>query len=205
MNNSSQKSFFSGKADIVFLLETSNQVGQQNFKEELVLFDSVAQAFPVKKDGVNFAGIVYSTTPQVSFQLNTYTEKPALSIAIRDISYTGGKSNVGKAIASVETSILQKSGRPGIPKVVVVLMVEKSEDDMMVPATALKAQGTKLIMVAVGGDVDASLLGSVASSPDSVLLVDKMDELSAQAAALVVKINNGLYCTGFFLAAILFA
>jgi hypothetical protein len=183
--------YFTGKADIVFLLDSSTQLGPKNFKQELLLFDTVAQSFPVKKDGVNFASVVYSDRIKVPFQLNTHADKPTLSIAIQAIPFVGGGSRVGDAIASVKSGILDKSGRPGVAKVVAVLMNEKSEDDMVEPATALKAEGVKLIMVGIGKGVDASLLGSLASSPDSVLLVDKLDELPAQAAPLVVKINNG--------------
>ena len=173
------------------MLDSSNQVGSQNFKHELRLFDTVAQSFPVNKDRVNFASIVYSDKVQVPFQLNTHTDKATLSIAIQAIPYIGGDSKVGQGISSVKSSIFDKSGRPGVPKVVVVVMATKSKDDLVVPTTILKAEGVKLIMVGVGKDVDASLLGSVASSPDSVLLLDKMDELPPQAAPIVVKINNG--------------
>ena len=183
--------YFTGKADIVFLLDSSMAVGAQNFKKELQLFDTVAQSFPVSKDRVNFASMVYSDKIQVPFQLNTHTNKPSLSIAIQAIPFTVGELRVGKAIASVKSSIFEKSGRPGVPKVVVAVMTKKSEDDMVVPANALKAAGVKLVMVGIGEDLDTSFLGSLASSPDSVLLEDKMDELPAQAASLVVKINNG--------------
>lgn len=182
---------FPGKADVVFLLDSSNQVGQQNLKHELLLFDTVAQSFPVMKDGVHFASIVYSSVSQVAFQLNTYIDKPSLSIAIQAIPFIGGDSRVGQAVASVKSSVFDKGGRPDAPKVVVVILVEKSEDDIVTPAAALKAEGVKLIIVGIGKDVDGSVLGSLASTPDSVLLVDNMDELPSQAAPLVVKINNG--------------
>ena len=182
---------FPGKADIVFLLDSSKQVGLQNLKQELLLFDTVAQSFPVTKDGVHFASIVYSSASQVAFQLNAYTDKPSLSIAIQAIPFIGGDSRVGQAVASVKSSVLDKSGRPDAPKVVVVVLVKKSVDDVLTPAASLKAEGVKLITVGIGKDVDGSLLGSLASTPDSVLLVDNINELPSQAAPLVVKINNG--------------
>ena len=185
--------FCIGQVDIVFLLDSSNQVSLGHFKQELLLFDTVAQSFPVRKDGVNFASMTYSDEIQVPFQLNTHEDKPTLSIAIQAIQFSGGASRVGQAIAALKSSILDKSGRPSASKVVVVIMAKKSEDDVLVPASALKAQGVKLIMVGIGKDVDASLLGSLASSPDSVLLVDDIEELPTQAAPLVVKINNGKF------------
>ena len=183
---------FPGKADIVFLLDSSDRVGPGSFKQELTLFDTVAQAFPVKQDGVNFAGIVYTTRTHVPFQLNTHTDKASLSVAIRGISYIGGGGKAGQAIAAVKSRVLDASGRTGVPKVVVVLMVGKTDDDMVGPAGALKAQGVKIIMLGVGKSVDSSLLGSVASSTDFVLLENSIDDLPGQGAPLVVKINNGM-------------
>lgn len=183
--------YLTGKADIVFLLDSSNRVSPQNFKKELLLFDTVAQSFPVKKDGVNFASMAYSDKTQIPFQLNTHTDKSMLSIAIQAIPYMNGRPNVGQAVASVKTNIFDKSGRSGVPKVAVLILVNKTDDDLVVPAASLKAGGVKLIMVGIGKDVDASLLGSLASSPDSVLLLDKIEELPSQAASVVVKINNG--------------
>lgn len=183
--------YFTEKIDIVFLLDGSTRVGLRRFKLELSLFDTVAQSFPVQKDGVYFAGIVYSTTSVVSFQLNTHTDKSTLSKAIQAMPYVGGGRNVGQAIASVKSNVLDKSGRPGVPKVLVVLMLKKSKDDMVVPATALKGQGVKLIMLGIGKGVNPSALEPVATSPDFVLIQKPMRELGTQASPLVGKINSG--------------
>ncbi len=183
--------YFAEKIDIVFLLDGSSRVGPRRFKLEVALFDTVAQSFPVEKDGVHFAGIVYSTTSKVSFQLSTYTDKPTLSKAIQAMPYSGGGRNVGQAIASVKSSVLDVSGRPGVPRVVVVLMLKKSQDDMVVPATALKGQGVKLIMLGIGKGVNPSKLAPVATSPDFVLIQKPMRELGTQAGPLVGKINSG--------------
>lgn len=183
--------YLTEKIDIVFLLDGSTRVGPRRFKLEVSLFDTVAQSFPVEKDGVYFAGIVYSTTSTVSFQLNTYTDKSTLSKAIQATPYVGGTRNVGQAIASVKGSVLDKSGRPGVPKVLVVLMLKKSLDDMVVPATALKGQGVKVIMLGIGKDVNPAALAPVATSPEFVLIQKPMRELGTQASPLVGKINSG--------------
>lgn len=182
------------KVDIVFLLDGSKPVRPRRFKLELAFFDTVAQSFPVEKDGVYFAGIVYSTTSKVAFQLNTYTDKPTLSKGIQAMPYIGAGRKVGQAIASVKSTVLDKSGRPGVPKVVVVLMLKKSDDDMVAPAATLKAQGVKLIMLGIGKGVDPSSLAPVASSPDFVLIQKPMRDLGTQAAPLVGKINSGKSC-----------
>ena len=155
------------------------------------MFDTVAQSFPVEKDGVYFAGIVYSTTSKVSFQLNANTDKPSLSKAIKAMPYIGGGRNVGQAIGSVKSSVFDVSGRPGVPRVVVVFMLKKSKDDMVVPATALKSQGVKLIMLGIGKGVNPAKLAPVATSPDFVLIQKPMRDLDTQAVPLVGKINSG--------------
>lgn len=189
-----KKIAFPAKVDIVFLLDGSTRVGPRRFKLELSLFDTVAQSFPVEKDGVYFAGVVYSSASMVSFQLNANTDKPTLSKAIQAIPYIGGGArNVGQAIASVKSGVFDFSGRPGVPRVVVVLMLKTSDDDMVVPATSIKGQGAKLIMLGIGKGVDPSKLAPIASSPDFVLVQKPMRELGTQAGPLVGKINSGKY------------
>lgn len=184
--------YFVDKADIVFLLDASKQVGPRRFKLELSLFDTVAQSFPVEKDGVYFGGIAYAENSVVSFQLNDYTNKLSLSKAIKAITFIGGGRKVGGAISSVKASIFDKSGRAGVPKIVVVLMYEKSDDDTVVPATALKGTGIKLIVLGLGKGADATALASTASSADFVLTQNPMRLLLTITAPLVDKINNGM-------------
>ena len=155
------------------------------------MFDTVAGSFPVETDGVHFAGIVYSATSKVAFQLNANTDKPSLSKAIKAMPYIGGGRNVGQAIASAKTGVFDVSGRPGVPRVVVVLMLKKSQDDMVVPATALKGQGVKLILLGIGKGVNPAKLAPVATSLDFVLVQSPIRDLGTQANPLVVKINSG--------------
>lgn len=154
------------------------------------MFDTVAQSFPVEKDGVHFAGIVYSTTSKISFQLTANTDKLTLSKAIQAMPYFGGGRNVGQAISSAKR-VFDLSGRPGVPRVLVVLMLKKSQDDMVSPASALKPQGVKVIILGIGKGVDPSKLAPVASSPEFVLIQRPMRELGTQAGPLVGKINSG--------------
>ena len=182
---------FTEKADIVFLLDGSEQVGPRRFKLQLSLFDTVAQSFPVEKDGVYFAGMVYGSNAIVSFQLNDYTDKLSLSKAIAAIKFIGGGRKVGQAIASVKGGVFDKSGRPGVPKVIVVLMLKTSDDDTVVPATAVKGLGIKIIMLGIGKGVDPTSLAPTASSPEFVLTQSPMRELHTITAPLVDKINNG--------------
>ena len=172
-------------------MDGSAPVGPRRFQLETSLFDTVAQSFPVDKDGVHFAGVVYSATSQVSFQLNSNTDKTTLSKAIQAMRPIGGGRKVGQAIASVKANVFDVSGRPGVPRVVVVLMLKKSFDDMVGPASALKQQRVKLIMLGIGKGVDPSKLAPVATSPDFVLIQRLMRDLGTQAGPLVGKINSG--------------
>ena len=153
----------------------------------------MAQSFPVEKDGVYFGGIAYADNSIVSFQLNDYTNKPSLSKAIKAMKFIGGGRKVGAAISSVKAGIFDKSGRAGVPKIVVVLMYKKSDDDTVAPATSLKGTGVKLIVLGIGKDADATALASTASSPDFVLTQNPMRLLLTITTPLVDKINNGMF------------
>ena len=180
----------------MFLLDSSDTVGAGNFKYQQSLFDTVAQSFPVKEDGVHFGAVTYSTEPRISFQLSDFTDKPSLSKAIEGIPFAGGTGNAGQAIASAEPGVLANSGRKGVPKVLVVLTEGVAADDMATPSAALKKQGVKIVMVGMGHDVDSATLESAASSPDAVLVQSSMDELVTIAAPLVDKINDGKQMLG---------
>ncbi|XP_059375547.1 collagen alpha-1(XIV) chain, partial [Carassius carassius] len=168
------------KADLVFLVDGSWSIGDENFQKVIRFLYSTAGALDrIGLDGTQVAIAQYSDDARTEFKLSSYNNKENLLDAIQRISYKGGNTKTGRAMHHVKDSVFSVVGgaRRGVPKVLVVLTDGRSQDDVLQVSQEIQTEG--YIVFAIGfADADYSELVSIASKPSErhVFFVDDLDD-----------------------------
>ncbi|KAM9385496.1 collagen alpha-1(XIV) chain [Pholidichthys leucotaenia] len=167
------------RADLVFLVDGSWSIGDENFQKIIRFLYSTAGALDrIGPDGTQVAIVQFSDDARTEFKLISYSNKERLLEAINRISYKGGNTKTGRAIQHVKENIFTAEGgmRRGVPKVLVVLTDGRSQDDVNKVSKELQMEG--YIVFAIGfADADYGELVSIASKPSDrhVFFVDDLD------------------------------
>lgn len=191
---------FSGcdtKADVTFLLDSSNNVGPQNFVKELNFIKDVSNNMQVAPDKVQVSALTFGTGVNNQFYLNQYTDNMALQQAITSIPYKGGMAKIPNAIRFATGTSFSPihGGRGDAPHVAVLLTNQPSGTIDQVKLEAQTARDNGLIMytVGIGSGVDQSELQEIASQPDGrhMFQAQNFDTLDSLSDLLATKICNG--------------
>uniref|UniRef100_A0AAV2MFH2 VWFA domain-containing protein n=1 Tax=Knipowitschia caucasica TaxID=637954 RepID=A0AAV2MFH2_KNICA len=182
------------KADLVFLVDGSWSIGDDNFlKITRFLYSTMGSLDLIGPEGTQVAIAQFSDDARTEFQLSSHSNKEALLEAIQKIRYKGGNTktvlrqadhwecqawlelcnlvqlldiSLGRAIKHVKESVFvaEAGARRGVPKVLVVLTDGRSQDDVNKVSKEMQLEG--YIIFAIGfADADYGELVNIASKP----------------------------------------
>ncbi|XP_037650084.1 collagen alpha-1(XIV) chain-like isoform X3 [Sebastes umbrosus] len=187
------------KADLVFLVDGSWSIGDENFLKIIrFLYSTTGALDQIGPDGTQVAIAQFSDDARTEFKLNSYGNKERLLDAINGISYKGGNTKTGRAIQHVKEHIFTTEGgvRRGIPNVLVVLTDGRSQDDVNKVSKEMQMEG--YIVFAIGfADADYGELVSIASKPSDrhVFFVDDLDAFTKIEEKLVTFVCEAATAT----------
>ncbi|XP_069554856.1 collagen alpha-3(VI) chain [Brachyistius frenatus] len=190
------------KADIVFLVDGSINLGKDNFKEVMSFIINLIDLFFNERDDLRIGLAQYATDVTDAFYLNTYKNRQDILSAIGRIEYKGGrKINTGAAIRHVQDVHFtkQKGSRldEGTPQILMVVTGGRSSDDSKTAALGLKKKGTRIFAVGVGNIQDE--LENIASESSTVARASNFLELSELNEQILETLDdevNGKLCVG---------
>lgn len=187
------------KADVTFLLDNSDNVGQQNFQKELAFVRDVTNNMQLAPDKMQVSAVSFGTGATNQFDLNQYRDLSTLQSAIMSIPYKGGKPQIANAIHYATGSSFSPvhGGRGDAPHIAVVITNQPSGtiDTVKLQSQTAKDNGVILYAVGVGNGVDTKELQTIASDPDSrhFFTSQNFDALGSLSDLLATKICNGKF------------
>uniref|UniRef100_A0AAQ5ZVG2 Collagen, type XIV, alpha 1a n=1 Tax=Amphiprion ocellaris TaxID=80972 RepID=A0AAQ5ZVG2_AMPOC len=187
------------KADLVFLVDGSWSIGDDNFmKITRFLYSTMGSLDLIGPDGTQVAIAQFSDDARTEFQLSSHGNKEALLEAIQRIRYKGGNTKTGRAIKHVKESIFtsEAGARRGVPKVLVVLTDGRSQDDVNKVSKEMQMEG--YIIFAIGfADADYGELVNIASKPSErhVFFVDDLDAVKKIEEQLITFVCEAATAT----------
>ncbi|XP_037136411.1 uncharacterized protein col6a3 isoform X2 [Syngnathus acus] len=175
-------------ADLVLLIDGSQNVGAANFPYVRELALRIIERLDVGREAVRVALALYHANPEIKFYLSTYESKASVLEAVKELAYSGSpQSNLGLALEEVAQSLLSQSagGRAeeGVPQMVVVISAGPSTDDTGAGDRSLKRAGVVTFGVAIGNTAPADLeavatdRSFVLSAPDFRTVTSTVDQL----------------------------
>ncbi|KAL4238702.1 hypothetical protein ACF0H5_003409 [Mactra antiquata] len=182
-SNAQNSSCSANKADIIFLLDSSTSEGETNFRKQLDFVTNFTKAYQIGPSHVQVGIFTFSSTPQVAFYLNTYSDKASLIQGINSVKYLSGNTYTDLALKLVrEDGFIPIHGsRTGVPKILVVMTDGESTSPRKteIEATTLHYTDIKVISIGIGSSVQIDELRTIASDNEHVFTVPSFDSLQS--------------------------
>ncbi|XP_035391851.1 LOW QUALITY PROTEIN: uncharacterized protein col6a3 [Electrophorus electricus] len=181
-------------ADLVLLIDGSENVGAANFPFVRDLALRVIEGLDVGRDTVRVALVLYSDHPETKFYLNSFDNKGKIQNVIQGLEFPGGDdSNLGEALEEVTNNLLgpEAGGRAeeGVPQALLIVSAGQSTDDVSEGERALKKANVYTFGVAMGSSASAQLK-DIAKDKSFILSVSDVRKVAGIADELLPYINE---------------
>ncbi|KAM4636450.1 von Willebrand factor A domain-containing protein 2 [Discoglossus pictus] len=175
--------------DLVFVVDSSAGVGQDNFNRLRNFVTSISLQFDINRDVTQVALVTYSNHPKVIFGLDTHETSSSLLHALSKATYTGGPASTGSALLHVynEVMTIQKGARPGVNKAVLLITNGRGLEDASVPAQKLRDNGISVFTIGIG-DIQRFSLLRIAGSNKFLTLIPSYDTLNQYEDDIVQRV-----------------
>ncbi|XP_046571858.1 collagen alpha-4(VI) chain-like isoform X2 [Haliotis rubra] len=168
-------------SDIVFLLDTFNSGGEDNFKKQLQFVNNFASKLIIGADNVQISVVSFLTSWQTDFPLNQFSKKQDLLNAITQLPYQPGNTPTDDGLLYVSQNSFQSGNgaRPNANQMVVVVTdrVSANPSKTAAQAVTLHDKGIKVIAVGIGPIIDNDELNNIASGDAFVFKAVDVDAL----------------------------
>ncbi|XP_015723573.1 collagen alpha-3(VI) chain isoform X8 [Coturnix japonica] len=130
-------------ADIIFLIDGSNNIGSVNFQAIRDFLVNMIESLRVGAQQIHIGVVQYSDQPRTEFALNSYTTKADVLDAVKALSFRGGKeANIGAALEYVVENLFTQAGgsriEETVPQILVLISGGESSDDIREGLLAVK-------------------------------------------------------------------
>ncbi|CAF89812.1 unnamed protein product [Tetraodon nigroviridis] len=180
--------------DLIFLIDSSGSIYPEDYQKMKDFMKSLVQKSNIGKDQVHVGVLQYSTEQKLVFPLIQYYTKDQLSKAIDDMQQIGGGTHTGEAIAVVSKYFdAQNGGRPDLKQRLVVVTDGESQDDVKLPAEALRAKGVIVYSIGVVAANTSQLL-EISGDADRMYAerdFDALKDLEKQMALEICDPDRG--------------
>ena len=153
-------------ADILFVLDSSDSEGPDNFQTMLTFVKNFALQFPIGPNNVQFSIVTFSSDVAPQFYFNTYNSRHGVIRAIQRTNYLGTGTNTSAALnfARTESFKPEHGARVNASKIVIAITDGHSIDQTSTSKEAAELQKVaEVFAIGVGPDVDQSELKAIAS------------------------------------------
>ncbi|XP_072896175.1 cochlin [Hemitrygon akajei] len=139
------------KADIAFLIDGSWNLGKRRFNLQKNFVVRITNLLGIGPEGALVGIVQVSDNPKIEFTLKDNTNSRDLISAIKNVTYKGGDTNVGKALMHTTEGFFtpNKGSRTGYPKVVVVIVDGWPSDEIENAAHQARESGINVFIVSV--------------------------------------------------------
>uniref|UniRef100_A0AAY4BZE8 VWFA domain-containing protein n=2 Tax=Denticeps clupeoides TaxID=299321 RepID=A0AAY4BZE8_9TELE len=196
-------------ADLVFLIDGSENIGAANFPRARDLALRVIEGLDLGRDAIRVAVVLYSDAPEITHYLSS--DKRSVLNAVKVLGFPGGdEANLGAALVEVVQSTLSSNagGRAeeGVNQILVVISAGQSTDDFSEGERSVREANIYTFGVAIGDEAAASLEAVVSDSsfvlktPDLTNVASMRDQLLPYVRGVIQgtitlqrEISEGMY------------
>ncbi|XP_072117600.1 collagen alpha-3(VI) chain-like isoform X3 [Mobula birostris] len=178
-----------GSADLIFLIDGSNNVRQAEFQFIQSFIENFIKDFNIGPNDIQIAVVQYSNTPRTEFYLNTYNAKTEVLKAVNNLQPKGGgEANIGVALQFlIDYHFTPPSGSRAaqeVPQVMILLTSRPSSDDVRGGVFSVKKQGTFTFVIGVKS-ADAAEANKIATDPSFTVLIPDYRRLDSTRQQLM--------------------
>ncbi|XP_034029371.1 collagen alpha-6(VI) chain [Thalassophryne amazonica] len=167
------------QADLVFLLDQSGSIVQNDYTTMKKFTTELVKSFEVGKEFVRVGLAQFSSTFQKEFYLNQFYTEQEVTKHILDLQQIGGGTNIGLALNSIREYFEASRGSrrsEGISQNLVLITDGESQDDVEDAADHLRSLGIEIFAIGIG-DVHKLELLQITGTPERVFTVANFGSL----------------------------
>lgn len=180
---------------MVFLLDASLIVTQDNFTNFLYFVRGVAESLNVSLDGTHVALVLFGDVPQLKINFHDNYNQSSLEEALDHVPYPKHlQTNMGAGLSLVASVFSSNEARSNATRVLVILTATISQDDIEVPSfNLLRNHNVTIFSIGLGAQVSSGQLKEIASDPDSnhVRSFSSGNDLPFQLATFKAMLGKG--------------
>ena len=169
--------------DVGFILDSSGSLAKDYGKEKDFL-KTLAATFGVSSNGSRAGVVTFSYYTKHSIKMNDHTDLTSFNAAVDKIPLMGSTTRIDKALRLTQKEMfsIANGGRPGVPKVLILLTdgtqtKDAGAEDPGVVADELRKDGINIIVVGIGQGVNRDELVQMAGSSDNAYSAASFSEL----------------------------
>nr|DBA24890.1 TPA: hypothetical protein GDO54_012487 [Pyxicephalus adspersus] len=191
--SSSQDTEIPKYGDLIFLLDSSDSMGEKVFNQLKLLISRMVNQMQIGVDHYRVGLVQYNEDIDVGFSLSAFRTKNQMINYIKNkFVFKGGSLMTGNALTKVQEIFLSgKNGRDKskYPQVLVVITSGSSNDDVNPSIATLKQEGIQIVTVGVK---EASLteMEAMATSPKFAFKIDNFKDLNKISKDMVTTIQE---------------
>ncbi|NWU56662.1 CO6A6 protein, partial [Dromas ardeola] len=175
------------KADVMFLLDSSGSIGDENFRKMKNFTRELVNRIDVGADRMQIGVVQFSDKPKEEFKLNTYSTKRDILSAIDGISPLQSTTLTGEALKFMLKYFQAGSGsRHAVKKILILITDGESQDEVGAPARVLRHTGITIYSVGVF-NANKTQLEEISGKRERVFYVENFDILSQIKSDLIFE------------------
>ena len=179
--------------DLVFLLDGSNDITEDDFRRSLRFVELLAKSFGVSSGETHVALVIYADDSQTIFDLNGTLSVSDIKLAVSVVSFPNKVNrNVGEGLIHVIDNVIAVNGRTGVPKVVVNVQNLKSLDGIDVISLQIRNEGIKVMSIGRGDEIANGQLKEMAFKPSAVYVKDIGDD-TIDSVNFVASVKESIF------------
>ncbi|KAM5229799.1 collagen alpha-5(VI) chain [Hipposideros larvatus] len=176
------------KADIMFLVDSSSSIGDENFGKMKTFMKNLLAKIQIGSDKTQIGVVQFSDYNKEEFQLNKYFTQKEISDAIDRMLLINQNTLTGSALTFVDQYFTHSKGsRFGVKKFLLLITDGEAQDDVRDPARALRDKNVIIISVGVYG-ANRTQLEEVSGDGSLVFQVENFDHLKAIESQLIFRV-----------------
>lgn len=176
------------KADIIFLIDGSESISSQNFEKMKAFMKRLVSHANIGPEEIQIGLLQFSSTPQEEFRLNQYYSKLDIYKAISDMQQLNDGTRTGKALSfTLPFFDGSRGGRESVHQYLIVITDGVAQDNVVLPAQALRDRN--IIIFAIGvGEAKHSQLLEITNDEDKVYYGEKFESLQNMEKEILFKV-----------------
>ncbi|XP_054991023.1 collagen alpha-4(VI) chain-like [Sorex araneus] len=176
------------KADIIFLIDGSESISSENFEKMKAFVRRFVSHANIGPDEIQIGLLQFSTTAQAEFRLNQHSFKMDILRAISDIEQLNDGTRTGKALNfTLPFFDSSNGGRPDVHQYLIVITDGVAQDNVAIPAQALRDRN--IIIFAIGvGEAKHSQLLEITKDEGKVYYAENFESLENLEKEILFKV-----------------
>ena len=171
--------------DVGFIVDSSGSL-RKDYDKEKEFVKIIAENLGISTNGSRAGVITFSWQTEHSIKLKDHETTQGFQEAVNRLPLFGHTTRIDKALnlANQELFKAENGGRPGVPKLIILLTdgSQTRDADALDPgiiAAKIRAAGVKLIVVGIGNNVDSGELLHIANEKSNLYLAKDFNELKS--------------------------